>query len=232
MKRIFVLAVLAVALLSSSNAQSWKDALGKIAEKVSDKVSESSSGNTGAIGNILGDLIGKAVPLSESMLIGTWNYQGVACVLESENALAGIGGSAVAGQLEDKLDGYLSKVGVAQGACSFSFAEDGSCVFKVKEREIKGTYKLNADEKIINFSFLKGKFNVKSYVAYNVTSMNVVFDADKLLTLVQKTIDTVSSKASSLSSSSKLGAAASTLGTVGKLLENYKGMMLGMELKK
>ena len=75
---------------------------------MSDKVSESSSGNTGAIGNILGDLIGKAVPLSESMLIGTWNYQGVACVLESENALAGIGGSAVAGQLEDMLDGYLS----------------------------------------------------------------------------------------------------------------------------
>ena len=230
MKKIFVLAVLAVAFLSSSNAQSWKDALGKIAEKVSDNVSESSSGNAGAIGNILGDLIGKAVPLSESMLIGTWNYQGVACVLESENALAGIGGSAVAGQLEDKLDGYLSKVGVAQGACSFSFAEDGSCVFKVKEREIKGIYKLNADEKIINFSFLKGKFNVKSYVAYNVTSMNV--DADKLLALVQKTIDTVSSKASSLSSSSKLATAASTLGTVGKLLENYKGMMLGMELKK
>ena len=231
MKRIFVLALFVVAFMSALNAQSWKDALGKIAGKVTEKLSDSSVAS-GAVGNILGDLIGKAVPLSESLLAGTWNYEGVACVLESENALAEIGGSAVSGQLEDKLDGYLAKAGVTQGACSFTFAEDGSCIFKVKEREIKGTYKLNADDKIVNFSFLNGKFNVKSYVAYNVTNMNVVFESDKLLSLIQKTLDTVSSKASKLSSSSSLSSAASTLGTVGKLLENYKGMMLGMELKK
>ena len=74
---------------------------------------------------------------------------------------------------------------------------------------------------------------IKSYVAYNVKDMNIVFDSDKLLALLQKTLGVVSSKASSLSSaSSRLGTAASTLGTVGKLLENYDGMMLGMELKK
>ena len=232
MKRIFVLAFVVAAFISGANAQSWQEALGKIAGKVSEKVSGNSSGSTGAVGNILGDLVGKAMPLSESMLVGTWNYQGVACVLESENALAEIGGSAVSGQLEDKLDSYLSKVGVAPGVSSFTFAEDGSCSFKVKGREIKGTYTLNAKDKMINFSFLKGKLNLKSYVAYNVSGMNVVFEADKLLTLVQKTLGVVSSKASGLSSSSQLGSAASTLGTVTKLLENYKGMMLGMELKK
>lgn len=233
MKRIFFLAVLAIALFANADAQSWKDALGKIAGKVSEKVSGNSSGVNDVVGNVLGDLIGKAVPLSDSLLEGTWNYQGAACVLESENALAGIGGSAVSGQLEEKLDGYLAKVGVAKGTCSFTFNKDNSCVFRIKEREIKGTYKLNAEEKTINFSFMKNKLNVKSYVAYNVKDMNIVFDSDKLLALLQKTLGVVSSKASSLSSaSSRLGTAASTLGTVGKLLENYDGMMLGMELKK
>lgn len=232
MKRFVVLLAFAIAFVSYAGAQSWKDALGKLAEKVSDKVSEK-TGDTGVLGNVLGDLLGKAVPLSESMLLGTWNYQGVACVLESDNALASLGGSAVAGQLEEKIDGYLSKVGVVNGACSFTFSEGGSCVFKIKEREVKGTYSLNADEKVINFSFFKGKLNIKTYVAYNVVDMNIVFETDKLLALVQKTLDTVSDKMSAISStSSKLGTAASALGTAGKLLENYKGMMLGMELKK
>lgn len=231
MKRFLVVVAFALVLVSMANAQSWKDALGKIAGKVTEKVSEK-SGDTGVLGNVLGDFLGKAVPLSEAMLAGTWNYQGVACVLESDNALAGLGGSAVAGQLEEKLDGYLSKVGVVNGACSFTFSEDGSCIFRVKERELNGTYSLNADDKIINFSFLKGKLNVKSYVAYNVVDMNIVFETDKLLSLVQKTLDTVSDKMSATSSSSKLGSAASTLATAGKLLENYEGMMLGMELKK
>lgn len=231
MKRFFIVVALAVAIASLANAQSWKDALGKIAGKVTEKVSEK-SGDTAVLGNVLGDLLGKAVPLSESMLLGTWNYQGVACVLESDNSLASLGGSAVAGQLEEKLDGYLSKVGVVNGACSFTFSEDGSCVFKIKEREVKGTYSLNADEKVINFSFLKGKLNIKTYVAYNVVDMNIVFETDKLLALVQKTLDAVSGKMSAFSSTSKLGTAASALGTAGKLLENYEGMMLGMELKK
>ncbi|MBR5456747.1 MAG: DUF4923 family protein [Bacteroidaceae bacterium] len=231
MKRFFIVVALVVAIASLANAQSWKDALGKIAGKVTEKVSEK-SGDTAVLGNVLGDLLGKAVPLSESMLLGTWNYQGVACVLESDNSLASLGGSAVAGQLEEKLDGYLSKVGVVNGACSFTFSEDGSCVFKIKEREVKGTYSLNADEKVINFSFLKGKLNIKTYVAYNVVDMNIVFETDKLLALVQKTLDAVSGKMSAISSTSKLGTAASALGTAGKLLENYEGMMLGMELKK
>lgn len=231
MKRFFIVVALAVAMGSLASAQSWKDALGKIAGKVTEKVSEK-SGDTAVLGNVLGDLLGKAVPLSESMLLGTWNYQGVACVLESDNSLASLSGSAVAGQLEEKLDGYLSKVGVVNGACSFTFSEDGSCVFKIKEREVKGTYSLNADEKVINFSFLKGKLNIKTYVAYNVVDMNIVFETDKLLALVQKTLDAVSGKMSAISSTSKLGTAASALGTAGKLLENYEGMMLGMELKK
>ena len=71
-------------------------------------------------------------------------------------------------------------------------------------------------------------------MAYNITSMNIVFNADKLLSLVQA----ATSKASSLSGDSALGAAASsgnmssTLSVVSSLLENYKGMMLGMKLKK
>ncbi len=211
--------VLLLTVSTTTYSQSWKDALGK----VFGNVAESAADNTGVLGNVLGSLIGNAVPLSERQLVGTWNFEGAACVLESENALSNIGGAVAAEKIEEKLDNYLGKLGVAKGSCSFTFQDNDSCVFSIKNRNLRGTYKLNAEEKKIDFSFLYGRFNVKTHVAYQVTDMNIVFDADKLMSLLQKTLSAVSALKTSYST---------TLKTITTLAESYDGMMIGMKLKK
>ena len=237
MKKYFILILLSMFFALNGQAQAWKNLLGKAANKVTEKVAE--SGNSGGVvSNILGSIIGNSIPFSKSLIEGTWNYDGFACVLESESALSNIGGTVVTSQIEDKLDGYLSKVGISKGSCKLTFFPNDSCCFSVNERELSGTYKLNAEEKIIDFSFLRDKLKMKSYLSYNVSSIDVVFDADKLLTLIKNVTSTVSDK-TSLISSNLSASSASQLNTVGTALDAastvlsvYDGMMLGMKLTK
>ena len=79
---------------------------------------------------------------------------------------------------------------------------------------------------------------MKSYLSYNVSSIDVVFDADKLLALIKNVTSTVSDK-TSLISSNLSASSASQLNTVGTALDAasivlsvYDGMMLGMKLTK
>ena len=234
MKKILLVIALFVSFSINTQAQSWKDLLGKVANKVTEEVANTDTQSV--VYNVLGSLIGNSVPFSKSLIEGTWNYEGTACVLESENALSEIGGSVATAKIEEKLDGYLSKVGVSEGSCSLTFLANDSCYFSVGGRKVGGVYKLNEEEKIIDFSFLRDKLNMKSYLSYNVTNINVVFDVDKLLNLIKNVTSTVSSKTSSVgnlvSSSSKLSSAGASLENISALLEGYDGMMLGMKLTK
>lgn len=236
MKKISFLFLLLMCLTVNVQAQSLKDLLGKAANKVTEKVAENSS--DGIVSNILGTIIGNSVPFSKSLIEGTWNYDGTACVLESENALSEIGGMTATAKIEEKLDAYLSKVGVSKGTSTFTFLANDSCYFTVNGRTLLGTYELNAEEKSINFSFLHDKLKMKSYISYNVSDIEIVFDADKLLTLIKNVTSSVSSKTSaasgllSSSSSSKLSSAGATLDAASSLLSGYDGMMLGMKLTK
>ena len=242
MKKIILLSLLFFTLsANNASAQFWRNILGKVAEEVVENVS--SNDETGALGSVLGSLLGQSMTLAESTLEGTWEYQGVACVLESENALSELGGTLVTSQVEERLDGLFSKIGVAQGTCSFTFIGKDSCSFNVAGREVAGNYTLNAEEKVIEFRFLYDRVSFKTYVSYNVTDINIVFNADRLLSLIKYVTSGISSGASSLGNlasgqqtTTTLGASASTisstLSAVGTLLENYDGMMLGMKLKK
>lgn len=230
MKKILLIALLA--LTQTVSAQSGLS--GALSKLFGGKDSSTESSVASSVGNVLGSLLGNSVTLSEKMLQGTWSYNGTACVLESDAALANIGGTVATTKIEDKLDGYLSKVGVKEGVCSFTFIDNDSCVFKLGNRELAGNYILDSKEKTIKFTFY-GRLNISTHVAYNVTSMSIVFNADKLLSLIQAVTSKVSSSESLdalAQSSNTLGATSSTLGMVSKLLENYDGMMLGMKLKK
>ena len=231
MKKIVLFLMLAFTFSMGTQAQSWKNLLGSVVNKVTDNTSSSS--DNGILGNVLGTILGNSVPLSNELIAGAWNYEGVACVLESDNALSDIGGTVVTSKLEDKLDGYLAKVGVKKGKCSFIFETNDSCTFVINGREINGTYKLDAEEKKINFSFFYDKLSFKTYVSYNATDMNIVFEADKLLSLVKSATSAISDKTSGLgSTSTKAATASSALSTATTLLNSYDGMMLGMKLKK
>ena len=119
----------------------------------------------------------------------------------------------------------------------------GRFLFNVAGRDVAGGYTLNAEEKVIEFRFIYDRVSFRTFVSYNVADMNIVFDADRLLSLVKSVTGGISSGASSLGSMASgseattgLGTSASaissTLNTVGSLLDNYNGMMLGMKLKK
>lgn len=227
MKKAFSLVVLTM-LLCVSNASAQSGFLGKLFG------GGKSSDTENTISSVLGSLIGNSVTLSEKMLEGTWEYTGTACVLESDAALANIGGTVATAKIEEKLDGYLARVGVKEGSCSFTFIGKDSCVVSMAGRELGGRYALDAKEKTILFTFY-GRLNFNTHVAYNVSSVNIVFNADKLLSLVKTVTSKVSSSAGSLSQNSStgtLGTASATLGTISSLLSNYDGMMLGVKMKK
>ena len=211
MKKIAIIAILATLFTGTANAQSFlSNLLGKIG---------GSSETASTVTNVLGSLLGNSMTLSKSTIIGTWSYTGASCVLESDNALAQAGGAVATAKIEDKMNSYLGKVGVKEGKCSFTFAENDSCTFKVGNREIKGRYELNGEEKKIHFSFLYDRFTATAHVAYEVTSLSIVFNADKMLGLVQKVTPTAAKYST-------------TIATLATLIENYNGMMLGMKLKK
>lgn len=236
MKKIILVAITAIFMvIPDASAQSGISGLfGKLfGGKSSTQTTENSTVNS--ITNVLGTLLGNSVTLSEKVFKGTWNYAGTACILESDAALANIGGTVVTTKIEEKLDGYLAKVGVKEGTCKFTFEDNNVCRFQIAGKEITGTYTLNAEEKSVNFVFYNA-LSMTAHVAYNITSMDIVFNSDKMLALIQNVLGTVAEKGAAMSSqsngTSSLSTATSTITTINSLLKNYKGMMLGMKLTK
>lgn len=237
MKKIFLIVTAIMFLFASGvSAQSGLSSLlGKVLGGDKTEGANGSSTTENVVSNVLSSVIGSSMPISEDLLLGTWNYTSIACVLSSNEALANIGGALGSSKIEETLNGYLGKVGVKEGSCSFTFQDSENCLFKVAGREISGTYTLNADEKKIEFKFYK-HVKMTADVAYNLSTLNIVFNADKLLSLVKSVTSKVAGKSGEEGSSisSMLGGSSSsaTLGSVSSLLENYDGMMLGMKLKK
>ena len=230
MKRVIVSFMLTLAVVTGASAQSWKDLLGKVAGEVVNEVSSSSeTGNT--VMNVLGSLLGNSLTLSPEAIEGTWNYEGVACILESENALSEIGGTVVTGQLESKMDEMLSRVGIKSGNCSFVFSKEGSCTILVGGYTIEGTYVLVPEDKVINLSFMYGQLNLKANVAYEIQNLNIVFKADKLLNFIKGITSSLSNNAAG-EQLQQLSSISQTAATLGTLLNSYNGMMLGAKMAR
>ena len=229
MKKIVFSLMLMLAVATGASAQSWKDVLGKVATEVASEVSSTEAGS--AVTNVLGALLGNSLTLSVEALEGTWNYEGVACILESENALSNIGGTVVTSTIESKLDEKLTKIGVTPGKCSFTFVGDGTCTINVNGRDLNGKYELNAEEKMIVFTFVYDKLPLKTYVSYEIQNLNIVFKADRLLAFI-KNVASYFSNGATGEQLGQLQSVMQTVGTIGSLLENYDGMMLGAKLSR
>lgn len=229
MKKIVLFTMLMLGVVSSASAQSWKDLLGKVANEVVDEVASTDTGS--AVTNILGTILGNSLTLSNEAIEGTWSYEGVACVLESENALSNIGGTLVTETLESKLNEKLEKVGISQGNCSFTFVNDGTCIINVRGYDLKGKYELNAAEKMIVFTFVYDTLPLRTYVSYEVQNLNIVFKADRLLAFIKNVASYFSNTATG-DQAGQLQSIIQTVGAVGTLLESYDGLMLGAKLTR
>lgn len=181
------------AILVNANAQDLKSILTGVAKAVvGDKATTSSS------------------------IIGTWKYVGPQCQFESENLLAKAGGEVAAKEVEEKMQTVYDRIGMS--GCEYTFNEDGTYSYTLKKRTMSGTYTFDDKEKTIT---MKGKLGVKTVAHVTVTGndMSLVFNADKLMSVL-KTITGTVPKVNS------------TAATINSVAGSYDGLMLGFDLKK
>ena len=166
---------------------------------------------TGVAKAVVGD---KAT--TSSSIIGTWKYVGPQCQFESENLLAKAGGEVAAKEVEEKMQTVYDRIGMS--GCEYTFNEDGTYSYTLKKRTMSGTYTFDDKEKTIT---MKGKLGVKTVAHVTVTGndMSLVFNADKLMSVL-KTITGTVSKVNS------------TAATINSVAGSYDGLMLGFDLKK
>lgn len=173
------------------------------------------------VSGVAGALTGNKT-VTVSSLEGTWTYIGPDCKFTSESLLAKAGGEVVAQKVEEKMSSVLCSLGFTDG-CSFTFNTDGTYVSTVKGRSVNGTYEY--DEQTKNL-LLKTKLGLKftaevSQQALSPGKMSLLFNADKLMSLVKAVGGAVGESASS-----------SAVSSVNSLLKEYDGLMIGFELKK
>lgn len=118
--------LLAACCVVPAVGQDWKEALKSAASNVVDKA-------TG----------GKA---TETLMIGDWQYEAPGVKLESDNALADVGASAVTGKMEEQLEKLYALAGIRAGACKFSFAADKRFTATFGSRTFTGTYEFHGRE--------------------------------------------------------------------------------------
>lgn len=195
MKRIKFFLVAAMLLISASGVQ---------AQSIGDLL-------TGLGKTLVGDKATTAASLK-----GTWTYTGPACEFESDNLLSKAGGSAVSTKIANKITPVLKKYGV-QGIV-YTFDGKGNYTTKIKKRTIKGTYTFDSKKKTITFKPHYGKEYTANVSILN-NQMTLVFNADKLMHVLQ-TISNTAAKQNS------------TAATINTLMKSYNGMRLGFRLRK
>lgn len=149
-------------------------------------------------------------------LAGEWTSTGSAVSFQSENFLNKAGGIAAASTIESKVNPYFEKIGLT-GAV-FSIQTDGSFSLKTKKITLTGVFTKTDDGNfIVSFNSL-GRLlgNIKTYIQKTSSSMDIMFDASKLQSIV-----------SAVASLSKI----KTVETLSGVLNSYDGICIGFKLE-
>lgn len=182
--------------------------------------------DTSLLGAIFGSISGKdaanaiasvigLTKVTEADLVGTWKYSAPGCAFTSDKLLAKAGGEVVAGQIKEKLGPYYQKFGVKAANTFFTFAEDKSFTGKIFGFPLSGTYTYDESKSMVQMKTLL--LTVNGYVKKNVDGIAFLFDADKLLSIMQM-VASVSND--------------TTLATIGELSKQYDGVKIGFDMKK
>ena len=155
----------------------------------------------GALGNILGSVLGLD-KMTQANLVGTWSYSQPGCAFTSEQLLAQAGGELAASQIKTKLQPTFQKVGISSANTQVTFNQDGTFAAKIAGKQWSGKY---------TFDESTGKVTMS-------TGISLLFEASKLLTLMQ-------------TMSAASGNSSSTLGTISDVAKNYNGLRVGFDMK-
>lgn len=213
-KPIIMAALLGTLLLSSCGTPS-------LGTQGTGLLSGANAGTTGgaasALGSVLTNLLGGSSAVTASDLQGTWTYRKADCVFETQNLLLKAGGEMAAAKIESQLESQLGKVGITPGACSFTFNSDGTYVATIGQYNLTGNYTLNTKSNTLTMTYLAGIGRISPKVVKTGASISLLFEGDKLLSMVQKV--------GKLSSNS-------TVSSLSSLINSYDGMLVGMQLSK
>jgi hypothetical protein len=148
-------------------------------------------------------------------LIGDWKYKGPGCAFTSENLLAKAGGEMAAVQIEEKVKPYYQQVGLSAENTFISFKEDGTFSSKIAGAPFNGQYTFDeATQKITLKSLF---FSVNCYAKKEVGGISILFEANKLLTLLQTVAAFSGNK---------------DLQTISDLSKKYDGVRIGFDMNK
>lgn len=209
MKKLLITLVAMVGMATVANAQLNLGSLKNIAKQVAgDKIDE-------VIPESVQELLGIAV--KEVEIPGTWTYVKSAVEFESANALTAAGGTVAAETVEAKIEPLLAKLGIKEGAFSFTFGEDGTFSTKLGSKEVKGKWAYDKKAESVSLSLTEGGKALSTRMVINGQNINILFKADALLELL-KTISNNSSN--------------TTIVAIGAVVKGYDGMNIGFECKK
>lgn len=172
------------------------------------------------LGGIANSVIGDKATTAET-IVGSWRFTGPDCRFNSDNLLMQAGGEMASQKVEQTLSSVYDKLGL--DGSSFEFDSDGSYSFSFtplnsKPLSTSGTYTFDSTDKTVTMKTKMG-VTMTANVIVTGSTMSLLFNADKLLTVLQGLTDLVSQVNSSAS-------------VFDSLVGNYDGIQLGFELEK
>ena len=199
--------VIASSTFASASAFDIKDLLNQAGEAL----------ENGSVTNIIEGVLSTS-NLEVKDLAGVWTSTGSAVAFQSEDLLSQAGGVAMASTLESKINPYFTKYGIVGSVITIQ--TDGSFSMTLKKTTLKGKIVKGENNKfILSFeAFGKNNLgNVNLYIQKTSTSMDLMFDASKLKTIL-----------SSIASLSKKGLGNS----LNTFLNSYNGICIGFKMSK
>lgn len=168
----------------------------------------------GTLSNVITSVIG-AQKVTTADLIGTWSYSSPGCAFTSEQLLAKAGGEVVAAQIKSKVLPYYQQIGISSQNTSVTINQDGtySAQFRGTPMNGKWTY----DEANSRLTLQGLLLNINCYTKRNANGIALLFDASKLLTVLQT--------AAAMSGNTNIQA-------IGEISKSYDGLRLGFDFSK
>lgn len=174
----------------------------------------SSQSTTDLLGRVLSYLL-YGNTTSKENIIGTWKYSSPKVIFESENILAKVGSDIASEKVEKTLGDQLERVGFSLGKTALTFNEDNTCSFTFGSRSYPGTYKYDSSTNRLTITDAFGVGNVKCTACKNGNELYLLFDSDKILTLINA-----------------LGKSTISNTSAASILDSYKGLKLGWSMTK
>lgn len=217
MKKLVIPAFIAAAVLTSScgagtlAAIAGTEAGGRAISKIGSGVA-SAAGD--AVGNLLTSVLGLD-KVTRQQLIGTWRYSQPGCAFTSQDLLSKAGGEVVASQIKQKLLTAYQGAGLSSTNTQMTFNNDGTFTATIAGKNISGKY--TYDEANYKLSMNALLFNFTAYTKRNANGVAILFEASKLLTIMQ-TLSALSGN--------------QTVQTIGDLSKSYDGLRVGFDMTK